>query len=259
MNAQPYDYNFAGVKPDIRDVIPAGTKLLLRHTYTPGGYGPDGKMTNGGPLTKSKATAENPNPDTLYLKSEFTVLRGPYKGRKFWSNLTVVGGQVDESGNSKAGKITRQNIRLMIDSSKGLSSKDESPEAAAKRVLPNGFPDLQNLTFVGTAKVEPAQGQYPEKNALGLILTNDHKLYPANEQELDNPPKPAVAARTGAALPAPSWDQTPGAGSQNTQSGIAPATIAATPASLTTPFAPAQQVVPLVVPPTQSGLPAWAQ
>lgn len=255
MTNQPYDFNFAGVKPDIREVIPAGTKLLLRHSFTPGGYGPDGKMTNGGPLTKSKPTAENPNPDTLYLKSEFTVLRGPYKGRKFWSNLTVVGGQVDESGNSKAGKITRQNIRLMIDSGKGLSSKDESPDAAAKRVLPNGFPDLQNLTFVGTVKVEPAQGQYPAKNALGMILTIDHALYPKNEQELDNPPKLAGAVQT-AALPAPSWQTE--AGSQNTQSGTAAASIGATPASLTAPFAPAS-VAPLVVPPVQTGLPAWAQ
>jgi hypothetical protein len=252
MTAQPYDYNFAGEKPDIREVIPAGTKLQLRHTFTPGGYAPDGKMTNGGPLTKSKPTADNPNPDTLYLKSEFTVLRGPYKGRKFWSNLTVVGGQVDETGASKAGKITRQNIRLMIDSSKGLSSKDDSPAAAAKRVLPNGFPDLQNIIFVGTVKIEPAQGNYPEKNALGLILTIDNKLYPADANELDNPPKPA-GAPTPAVLPAvPSWETS----AQPVQVGQA---ASMTGQEILASLPVGGRVAPLTVQNPPSGVPAWAQ
>jgi hypothetical protein len=261
MTQPNYDYNFAGVKPDIREVIPAQTKLLLKFNYTPGGYGPDGKPTNGGPLTKSKATAENPNPDVLYLKSEFTVMRGPYKGRKFWSNLTVVGGQVNEQGASKGGKITRETIRLILDSANGLSSKDDSPEAAAKRVLPQGFQSLQNITFVGTAKVEPAQGNYPEKNVLGSVLTIDNKQYPT-EQELDNPPKPAAAKNTVASLPAPAWVAPSGSATPPSQSGAA--TVGAGPIapSPTVPFAPAQvgSVVPLTTGnPVQSGLPAWAQ
>jgi hypothetical protein len=205
-----FSFDFSQDKPDIRSVIPAGTKLLLRFTYAPGGMDVPGTPDNmkTGALTKSKPSAENPNPDTLYLKGEFTVVRGPYKGRKFWSNLTVFGGQRDERGQSKGGQITRSTIRSMIDSSKGLSSKDESPQAAQQRVLPRGFIDLQGITFVAEAKVEPARNGFPEKNGLGAILTIDNPKFPT-EQELDNPPVPGAANTNGpAALPgatAPAW------------------------------------------------------
>jgi hypothetical protein len=140
--------------------------------------------------------------DAYYLKTEFTVLRGPYKGRKFWGNLTVAGGKVDEKGKSIAAGITRQTIRSILDSSQGLKTSDESPEAMAKRVI-RGYRDLQGKTFIAKAKVEPAQKGYPAKNGLGQVLTIDMKGYPTSDADLDNP---TVTGATGAsAAPAPVW------------------------------------------------------
>jgi hypothetical protein len=231
MNANPYDFNFAGVKPDIRETIPAGTPLYLALSYTPGGVGP------AGALTKSKTS------DVEYLKAEFTVLRGPYKGRKFWSNMTVTGGDVDEKGQSKAGAITRKSIRLLLDSAQGLSSKDDSPEAAAKRVLPEGFKSLQGLRFVALAKVEKEKDGYPEKNTLGSILTVDMKNYPT-EQQLDNPPKPGTPATPAA--PPPQWS---GAGISRPDTGQA---------APTTNGFPAPTAMQAAVQPGND-LPAWAK
>lgn len=209
MNAHNMDFN--NDKPDIREPIPAGTPLLLRMTYAPGGAGPNGA------LTRSKPSADNPSPDVEYLKAEFTVLRGPYQGRKFWGNLTMVGGKVDEKGASIAAGISRKAIRLMLDSAQGLSSKDESPEAAAKRVLPNGYASLQGITFRAKANIEPARGNYAAKNGLGQVLTIDMKDYPT-DAVLD---KPVVAGQTvgTAGAPTPAWVAPAGASTIPLQAG----------------------------------------
>jgi|GEM_PF-3957877 len=243
-----YSYDFSNDKPDIRAVIPAGTPLLLQMTFTPGGVGPDGA------LTASKET------DAVYLKAEFTVLRGPYKGRKIWGNLTVSGGKVDEKNQSVAGKITRQTIRCIIDSSQGIRSDDETPEANAKRVLPNGFRDLQGRRFVAKAKVEKANGNYPEKNGLGQVLTSDMKGYPS-EAELDNPAVGAAVPAT-AAIPAPAWDNGGQTVAQE-RSNIANAAAALTNVAVGATIALAEVVAPAAAPAQQTtaadAIPAWAK
>jgi hypothetical protein len=230
-----FNFDFSNDKPDIREPIPAGTLLYLQMTYTPGGAGPDGALT------------ASSNTDAQYLKAEFTVLRGPYKGRKFWGNLTVNGGKVDEKGRSIAGDITRKTIRAILDSSQGLKSSDDSPEAMAKRVI-TGFKDLQGRRFIAKAKVEPAQNGYPAKNGLGQVMTVDMKGYPTSDAELDNP---AVAVgTTKEAPPAPTW-----AGGASTTTASAPAqpTPAAQPTQTVT--APAAQTAG-----TDAGaIPAWAK
>ena len=223
-------FNLNTAKPDLRELIPAKVPLLVEYRYTPGGAGPDGA------LTQSKDS------DAQYLKSEFTVLRGPFRGRKFWGNLTVSGGKVDEKGNSKAAAITRGHMRLMVESARGVSTKDESPEAAAKRVI-TSFKDLQGLRFVCTVKIEKGKDGYADKNQLGDVLTLDHKLYPRSEGDLDNP---AIATSTApAAPPAPVWGGTP-----------APQTAASQPAPTSVMVAaPAAPAPPQAN--DSSALPAW--
>lgn len=249
-----FSFDFSQDKPDIRALIPRGTKVLVRMNYTPGGADfPDTPPAERrGQLTKSKEG------DSLYLKAEFTVLRGPYKGRKFWSNMTIAGGKLDENGRSKGGNISRQNIRLILDSGQGLSSRDDSPQAAAKRVLPNGFADLQGRQFVCKVSIEEDKtGKYPDRNSLGQILTIDHKDFPKSEAELDAPP----AGAPPAALPmvaAPSW------GAPET---AAPTTSAATTdpgagAAAAGPFgsSPAAAATPSTATPdpaTDNNIPAW--
>lgn len=189
-----FSLDFSQDKPDIREPIPAGTPVFVQMTYTPGGVGPDGALT------------QSQTGDTQYMKAEFTVLRGPYRGRKFWSNLTFVGGKLDEKGRSIAAGITRQTVRMILDSSQGLKSTDDSPEAAAKRVLTT-LKDLQGRKFIAKTKVEPAQNGYPAKNGLGQVLTVDMKTYPS-DTELD---APVVAGATSSAKVAetPAWAPNP--------------------------------------------------
>lgn len=254
-------FDFSNDKPDIREPIPAGTLLFLRMTYQPGGADLPNTPAElrEGALTK----AAEPS-DAYYLKTEFTVLRGPYKGRKFWGNLTVAGGKVDEKNQSIAAGITRKTIRAILDSSQGLKTSDESPEAMAKRVI-RGYRDLQGRQFVAKAKVEPAQNGYPAKNGLGQVLTIDMKGYPASDAELDNPAI-ATAGNTTAAAPAPVWANagaTPAAApaAQTANAAAAPAQPAfavAQPAADTTPVAAVAQTQQQ--PAANNGaIPAWAQ
>jgi hypothetical protein len=250
MTHNPFDYS--NDKPDIREPIPAGTLLYLRMTYTPGGA----DLPNTPQEFKEGALHKSKEPsDSYYLKCEYTVLRGPFKGRKFWGNMTVAGGKVDEKGKSIAAGITRQTIRAILDSSQGLKTSDESPEAMAKRVI-RGYRDLQGRQFVAKAKVEPAQNGYPAKNGLGQVMTVDMKGYPATEAELDNP---AAAGATPKGAPAaPVW------GADAATPAVAPAPTAAAPVfQAPTTAAPAveapQTVAAIAQPATDSNIPLWAQ
>lgn len=200
-----FNFDFSKDKPNISEPIPAGTKVLVRMNYTAGGADFENTPVaeRRGQLTKSKEG------DAKYLKAEFTVLRGPYKGRKFWENMTFEGGKVNEKGESIAAGITRSNIRSILDAASGLSSKDETPAACAKRVLPNGFGDLQGRTFAVKIGVEPANGNYGAKNKLGTILTIDHKDYPKDEAELDTMGATTNAPAKLPTLAAPVWGTAP--------------------------------------------------
>lgn len=246
-----FNMDFSNDKPDLREPIPAGTVLYVEMTYKPGGADLAGTAPEQreGALTKAKEPS-----DAYYLMAEFTVLRGPYKGRKFWSNLTVSGGKVDEKGRSIAAGITRQTIRCILDSSQGLKASDESPDAMAKRVI-RGYRDLQKRRFIAKVKVEPPQNGYPAKNGLGQVLTVDMKGYPATEAELDAP----VAAGAAKDAPAaPVWGAaTPAA---------APSPEVTAPVVAFTQPAAAAAVVERPVAPVQpaaqqdnSGIPLWAQ
>lgn len=242
MTQNPFDYSQD--KPDIREPIPAGTPLYMRLTYTPGGQ----DLPNTPAEFKEGALHKSKEPsDSYYLKCEFTVLRGPYKGRKFWGNMTVAGGKVDEKGKSIAAGITRQTIRAILDSSQGLKTSDESPEAMAKRVI-RGYRDLQGKQFIAKAKVEPAQNGYPAKNGLGQVLTIDMRGYPQLEAELDNPVVAGAAAKE--APPAPMW---------GAQTAAAPAPVATAGAPVVDVAATTSAPAPTQTVQTDSDIPLWAQ
>lgn len=231
-----FSFDFSQDKPRVSEPIPKDTKVLVRMAYTPGGVG------HNGALTKSKET------DAQYLKAEFTVQRGPYRGRKFFSNMTFEGGKLDEKGRSIAAGISRATVRSILDGSEGLSSKDDSPGAAAMRVLPNGFADLQGRMFVCKVGIEKGKDSYPDKNSLGAILTIDHKDYPKSEAELDA--APVTQQPTLPSMPAPSW-------------GAPAATVKAAEQQAQGSALVVPQVAPgvmgLAQVSTSGGLPAWMQ
>ncbi len=83
---------------------------------------------------------------SAYLNCEFVVLEGPYDKRKFWGNLTVSGGKVNEDGSSIAGTITRATLRAILESARNVRPDDES-DAAKRTRLVNGYGDFNGMEF----------------------------------------------------------------------------------------------------------------
>ncbi len=179
-----HDYNTADVGGGSFDLIPTGTIARVALAIRPGGEG------EGGWLTQSKSS------DAQYLNCEFVVLEGPYDKRKFWTNLTVSGGKVNEDGSSIAGNITRATLRAILESARGIKPDDESDEAKRKRLV-NGYGDFNGMEFWARVGIEPARDQYAAKNKLAGAITPDKSEY---GKSTDGPP-------AGAAVPAqtPAW------------------------------------------------------
>ncbi len=175
-----HDYNSADVGGGTFDLIPADTIAKVSLTIRPGGVG------DGGWLTQSRTS------DAQYLNCEFVVTEGDYTKPKFWSNLTVSGGKVDEKGHSKAGNITRATLRAILESARGIKPDDESDEAKRKRLV-QGYGDFNGMEFIAKVGVEPAKGEYQAKNKLVGAITPDKPEYSgAPSQPAGKGPAPAV-------------------------------------------------------------------
>jgi hypothetical protein len=145
------------------NVIPKGTLAKVRLTIRPGGFDDASQGWTGG-------YAKRGNTGAVFLDAEYTVLDGPYAKRKIWSMI----GLYSPNGPNWANK-GRSLIRGILNSSRGLSDKDKSPEAQARRRI-NGFADLDGLEFVARIDVgTDANGD--EKNEIRNAVTIDHKEY----------------------------------------------------------------------------------
>jgi len=142
------------------------------------------------------------------------VMAGLYVRRKVYQTFTVKGGSLDEKGQSKAGKITKNSIRAMLESRYGLKFSDTSPEANARRQI-NGYKDLDGLWFIMRVAVEPPDigSQYSPKNAIGEIISSDHPLYADILAGRDVPPEPfnkkPRAGKATASAVQPGWGGQP--------------------------------------------------
>ncbi len=182
-----HDYNTADVGGGSFELIPADTIAKVALAIRPGGE------SEGGWLTQSKQS------DAQYLNCEFVVLEGPYDKRKFWGNLTVSGGKVNEDGSSIAGNITRATLRAILESARGIKPDDESDEAKRKRLV-HGYGDFNGMEFLAKIGVEPARDQYAAKNKLACAITPDKPEYGKSTDG-------AAHASDGAAVTAqtPAW------------------------------------------------------
>ena len=116
-----------------------------------------------GYTTKSKAGT------SIYLACEFVILSGEFEHRKIWSNIGL------HSDNSeKYSEIGRSMIKAILNSARGLHSKDKSPEAEKQRQI-NSFTDLDNLICVAEITIND-QGDKP-RNEIKTIITPDHVRY----------------------------------------------------------------------------------
>lgn len=200
--------DFNGAEEQRADgLIPDGTYCLLRANIIPGKYTlPESEPADTDLLTASKSSS------AIMLNFEFTVLAGPYRGRKLWRYMVVAGGQVDDDGISKACKITQQTLRAMLESALGIDPKDQSERAVSARTI-NSFSDLDGLEFAAKIGIEPG-GQYPDKNKISYVVVPGGEEYETVRAGGDVPPKPTSRPSSGgAAAPvqqsAFSWEAAP--------------------------------------------------
>ena len=260
-----YDLNDAQPQmAPIGELIPDGTFAKVRLTIRPGGVNGASPMDAG--LMKASQSS-----DARMLDCEFTVVDGPHARRKFWQSFTVAGGKLDEKGQSIGWKISKSTFRAIVDSALGLDSKDESPGAKAKRVLP-GLRHLEGIIFAARIMVEPASNpQYRDQNRIAHVVLPDEPQHAAimrgenvAPDPVNAPPRkaasvtapgwqaPAAPPAWGAAQPspaAPNWGPAP-------HPAVAPAP---TPAwgTQTAPAAPPAPQTPAPVAPGTPAMPAW--
>lgn len=154
------DYNDVKTNPNL---IPKGTLAKVRLTIRPGGFDDASQGWTGGYATRGTTGA-------VYLSAEFTVLEGQYAKRKIWSLIGLYSPKGPDWAN-----IGRSLIRGMLNSARGLSDRDVSPQAQTARRI-NGFADLDGIEFVARIDVG-SDTNGDEKNEVRGAVTRDHRDY----------------------------------------------------------------------------------
>ena len=180
---------------DLR-LIEAGIELTcerhgkVRMTLRPGGFDNPSQGWTGG-------YAKRGTTGSVYLDAEYTVLEGQYAKRKIWSLIGLFSPKGPDWAN-----MGRAYVRSVLNSARGLSEKDNSPQAQNARRI-SGLADLDGLEFYARIDVgTDANGD--EKNDIRSAITRDHKDYPANT----GAPAPVVHAQPVHA-PAPALKSVP--------------------------------------------------
>jgi hypothetical protein len=207
MNGSWNDYNDA-VSQNAYDLIPKGTIVPVRMSIKPGGHDDISQGWTGGYATHNDTTG------SVYLSAEFVITEGPFARRKVWSLI----GLLSQKG-PEWGSMGRSFVRGILNSSRGLSDKDNSPQAQTSRRI-NGFADLDGIEFL--AKVDVGKDQNGDaKNELRFAVTPDHKDWQTFQESgglwrptgfIASAPAPAASTTTADTPPAanpnrPSWAQ----------------------------------------------------
>ena len=176
MSASWFDYNDAKQNANL---IPKGTLAKVRLTIRPGGYDDPAQGWTGGYATRGSTGA-------VYLSGEFTVLEGPYARRKIFSLIGLMSPKGPDWAN-----MGRSLIRGMLNSARGISDKDSSPQAQAARRIA-GFADLDGLEFVARIDIgSDTNGE--DKNEIRAAVTPDHRDYAALMGTAPHAPAPGAA------------------------------------------------------------------
>jgi hypothetical protein len=145
------------------NLIPKGTIAKVRLTIRPGGFDDPSQGWTGG-------YARRGSTGSVYLDVEYTVLEGPYAKRKVWSMIGLYSPNGPGWGN-----MGRGFVRGVLNSARGLSDKDNSPEAQNARRI-SGLGDLDGIEFVARIDVgKDSNGE--DKNEIRQPVTRDHKDY----------------------------------------------------------------------------------
>jgi hypothetical protein len=179
------DFNNAGEQRTF-DVIPANTICTLQLTIHPGGAGDDGWL---------KRSADGASEG---LDCEFVVVDGQYAKRKLWQLFTLSG---TTPGHAEAGEISRNTLRAILESARGIKPSDTSEAAKAARKV-SGWADLDGLRFVARLGVRPPRDNYAAKNAILEVITPDRQTWKQLEQiDKSNKPSNSGTSATSPATP----------------------------------------------------------
>jgi hypothetical protein len=183
----PFDYTDAPL-PQF-ELIPQGTIATVSLHIRAGNAGEDGL------LKRSK------DGGCEMLDLECTIVDGPFKGRKLWQNMVLMG---TTDGHAKAADISRGMLKAILDSALGLKPDDVSPQARAARTV--DLKQFEGMTFIakigiekGAAKNDGSGGFWDDKNDIAGVITPDKTGWHPVEQ----PPPFDAASPTSAPAATP--------------------------------------------------------
>ena len=149
--------------------IPKGTVARVVMAIKPGGYSDPIRGWHGGYATHNSTSG------SVYLNCEFTVLEGPYAGRKVWSLIGLHGPKGDQWF-----QMGRSFLKSILNSARGFSEQDTSVGALAARQI-KSFAELDGLEFVARIDVQKHKETGENRNIIKTALTKDHKDYAGHD------------------------------------------------------------------------------
>lgn len=177
------------------NIIPKGTLAKVRMTIRPGGHDDPSQGWTGGYAARGTT-------GSVYLNIEYTVLEGPFAKRKVFGMIGLYSPKGPDWANMGRGLV-----RSMLNSARGISDKDNSPQAQAARRI-SGFGDLDGLEFVARIDVG-TDSNGDDKNDIRAAVTPDHREYAALMGSVAT--APAAASPQFSTAPAtggrPAWAQ----------------------------------------------------
>ena len=147
------------------------------------------------------------NGRTKWIECEFTVVAGQFERRKFWQNIMLDGGKVNpDTGVFYTKEIGLQTIKDIVDSAKGLSKSDVSPEAMKTRNI-SGLEVMDGMEFCAKIGVEKGTNGYADKNKLvGTLSPGENGYIGSGGSTPPSGGSPGSSGPSGGFNPAP-WAQ----------------------------------------------------
>ena len=189
-----HDFNGAEAQQNAFEVIPAGTLVKVRLTIRPGGVGPEGWVT------------QSRTSDAQYLNTEAVILEGPHTKRRIYTRIGLRG-KGAQGADDSYGNRGRSLIRGILESARGIASKDASDRARAARTI-RGYGDLNGMEFLARIGVEKDKNDPRDegRNVIAAAIGPEHPDYarlmgaaPAATQPML--PGPTTPATGGTAPP----------------------------------------------------------
>lgn len=190
------DLNTAGKQRD-NALIPDGTYCRVQIALDRGGSSLPGMDALDTGLFK----AAKPPSDAMMIAMRLVVTHGPYTGKPIFENWIVEGGNLDEQGLSKGGKITKERVRGAVEAIQNLHPDDVSPAAQQKRIL-RAFSDLNGQFIPVRVDVQEGTNGYADSNRVSIVVTPEMEEYVPVMQGQQVPPKPSRKS-SAASRPAP--------------------------------------------------------